>query len=115
MNRYYNNVYGFISWNEFKYTDFTPNWVLKLLEGAALEIPIRYSSNVKRDNPLVIVTSNISLTEHIQRRYRQEPALIALAKQNLLNQRIIELYVPVSMFFLQKLLFAATKEPSATI
>lgn len=104
LNRYYNSVYGFISWNEFKYTDFSPTWVLKLLEGLDLQIPIRYSSNVKRDNPLVIATSNMSLTEHIQRRFKDQPSLIAMAKSNLLNQRIVQIHVPVPMFFMQKLL-----------
>ena len=107
LNRYYNNVYGFISWNQFKYTDFSPNWILLLLEGANLQIPIRYSSNVKRDNPLIIATSNISLKQHIQRRFKDQPKLISLAKSNLINERITEVYVPVHMFFLQKLLVPA--------
>ena len=107
LNRYYNKVYGFISWNQFKYTDFSPNWVLKLLEGLDLQIPIRYASNVKRDNPLVIATSNMSLTEHIQRRFKDQPKLISMAKSNLLNERIVEVYVPVPMFFMQKLLVSS--------
>ena len=107
LNRYYNHVYGFISWNEFKYTDFSPTWVLKLLQGLDLQIPIRYSSNVKRDNPLVIATSNMSLSRHIQRRFKDQPELITMAKSNLLNQRIVQVYVPVPMFFMQKLLLPA--------
>ena len=104
LNRYYNNVYGFISWNQLKYTDFSPNWVLKLLQGTNLQIPIRYSSNVKRDNPLIIATSNMSFTQHIQRRFKDDSILIQMAKANLINQRIVEIFVPVPMFFLQKLL-----------
>lgn len=104
LNRYYNNVYGFISWNQFKYTDFSPTWVLKLLQGLDLQIPLRYASNIKRDNPLIIATSNMSLSYHIQRRFRDQPALIEMAKSNLLNQRITQVYVPVPMFFMQKLL-----------
>lgn len=108
LNRYYNNVYGFISWNQFKYTDFSPNWVLKLLEGLDLQIPIRYASNVKRDNPLIIATSNMSLSQHIQRRFKDQPKLIEMAKSNLLNERIVEVYVPVNMIFMQKLLVPQT-------
>lgn len=104
LNRYYNKIYGFISWNEFKYTDFTPTWILQLLEGANIEIPLRYSSNIKRDNPLVLVTSNMSLSEHIERRFKTQPNLITMAKSNLLNERIVQIYVPVPMFFMQKLL-----------
>ena len=108
LNRYYNHVYGFISWNEFKYTDFSPTWILKLLQGLDLQIPIRYASNVKRDNPLVIATSNISLTKQIQRRFKDQPDLIKLAKSNLLNERIVQVYVPVNMHFMQKLLVPKT-------
>ena len=104
LNRYYNHVYDFISWNEFKYTDFSPTWILKLLQGLDLQIPIRYNSNIKRDNPLVIATSNMSLTQQIQRRFKDQPELVAMAKSNLLNQRIVQVYVPVPMFFMQKLL-----------
>ena len=107
LNRYYNRVYGFISWNEFKYTDFSPTWVLKLLQGLELQIPIRYNSNIKRDNPLVIATSNMSLSKHIQRRFKDQPELIKMAKSNLLNERVVQVYVPVSMFFMQKLLVPA--------
>lgn len=111
LNVYFNRTYGFISWNEFKYTDFSPTWILKLLEGLDLEIPIRYNSNIKRDNPLVIATSNLSLTEHIERRFRDEPRLIEMAKSNLLGERIVEVYVPVPMFFMQKLLVSRSPLP----
>jgi len=107
LNRYYNNVYGFISWNEMKLSDFPDNWILKLLEGTRLEIPIRYSSNVKRDNPLIIATSNLPLTKHIERRFRGDDHLIRVSKSNLIDQRIAEVHVPVPMFFMQKLLVPA--------
>lgn len=110
LNRYTNNVYGFISWNQMKYTDFSPNWVLKLLEGADLQIPIRYSSNIKRDNPLIIATSNLSLSQQIQRRFHGQPSLQRMAKSNLLDERIVEVYVPVKMFFLQKLIISACED-----
>ena len=104
LNRYYNNVYSIISWNQAKYSDFSPTFVLKLFQGLPVQIPIRYSSNIKRDNPLIIATSNMSLTSQIERRFKDQPHLIAMAKSNLLNERIVQIFVPVPMFFMQKLL-----------
>ena len=107
LNSYYNKIYGFISWNEFKYTDFSPTWVLKLLQGLPLQIPIRYASNIKRDNPLIIATSNFSLEYHIRRRFKGEQLLIDTAMSNLIDQRITQVHVPVEMHFMQKLLLPA--------
>ena len=104
LNRYYNHVYSIISWNQAKYSDFSPTFILKLFQGLPVQIPIRYSSNIKRDNPLIIATSNMSLTSQIERRFKDQPHLITMAKSNLLNERIVEVQVPVPMFFMQKLL-----------
>lgn len=104
QNRYTNNAYGFISWHEFVYTAYPHVSLVKLFEGLDLQIPVRYSSNIKRDNPLIVMTSNISLSEHIEREYKGDPRLTSVAKSSLVNQRISEVYVPVPMFFMQKLL-----------
>lgn len=111
LNRYSNNTYGFISWHEFKYTDFTPNWVLLFLQGANVQIPVRYMSNIKRDNPLVVMTSNKSLKQHIDLRFSAKnfdtpqiaQDLRQTAYSNLINQRVTVVYVPVRMHFMQKL------------
>ena len=107
LNRYHNQSYSLITWNEFKYTDFSPTWVLQLLEGADVQIPIRYNSNIKRDNPLVIATSNLSLREHIRLRFKDDSHLRDIAYSNLIGERITEVEVPIPMFFMQKLIHPA--------
>ena len=103
INRYSNNKYGFILWNETKLTDFTHTWILEFLEGMPTSIPMRYNSCIKRDNPLVVMTSNLSLEQHIKNRYGDRLDLYNHAKQNL-GCRITDVHVPIPMFFMQKLL-----------
>ena len=111
LNRYYNNIYGFIRWNQMKMTDFSPTWILELLEGCVeLSIPMRYNSCIKRDNPLIIATSNLSLDAHLKLRFGDRPELYRIAAQNL-SVRIESVHVPVPMFFMQKLLIPKPSQP----
>ena len=106
LNRYSNRKYGFIVWNEVKLTDFTHTWILEFLEGMEVSIPMRYNTCRKTDNPLVYMTSNLTLDEHIRNRYRDNDYLYQHAVQNL-GARITAVEVPVPMFFMQKLLIKA--------
>jgi hypothetical protein len=103
LNSYKNNKYGFINWNEFKYSDFSPTWVLQFLEGCKVTIPMRWNACIKKDNPLIIMTSNLSLDEHISNRFSNNPRFLQIARDNL-NVRITNVHVPVPMYFMQKLL-----------
>lgn len=103
LNRYSNNKYGFILWNQTKLTDFSHNWILQFLQGIEVPIPMRYNSCIKRDNPLVMMTSNLTLDAHIKNRYKDRLDLYITATENL-GARITAVHVPVPMFFLQKLL-----------
>lgn len=106
LNRYSNNKYGFINWQQTKFTDFTHVWILKFLEGIETSVPMRYNSCIKRDNPLVMMTSNLTLEQHIKKRYKDQPDLYQHATENL-GARITAVQVPVPMFFMQKLLISA--------
>lgn len=107
LNRYSNNKYGFIVWNETKFTDFSHNWILQFLEGYQVAIPMRYNSCKKYDNPLVYMTSNLDLETHIRNRFKDDSFLYHHATQNL-GARITAVRVPVPMFFMQKLLISAS-------
>ena len=106
LNRYSNRKYGFIVWNEVKLTDFSPTWILQFLEGVEVPIPMRYNACKKSDNPLVYMTSNLTLDEHLRNRYREDEGMYRCAVENL-GARITAVEVPVPMFFLQKLLVPA--------
>ena len=103
LNRYSNHKYGFIIWNQVKFTDFSHTWILEFLEGVQVAIPMRYNACKKNDNPLIIMTSNLTLDQHISSRYKDQPDLYHHATQNL-GARITHVHVPVPMFFMQKLL-----------
>ena len=105
LNRYSNHKYGFIIWNEVKLTDFSHTWILQFLEGVQVPIPMRYNACSKRDNPLIIMTSNLTLDQHIAKRYSKDPFLYNHAVQNL-GARITAVHVPIPMFFMQKLLIS---------
>ena len=113
LNRYSNNKYGFIIWNQTKFTDFSHTWILEFLEGVQVAIPMRYNACKKNDNPLVIMTSNLTLDQHIMKRYRDQLDLYCHATENL-GARITPVHVPVSMFFMQKLLVPAPKVELST-
>ena len=103
LNRYSNGKYGFVLWNQMKLTDFTHTWILQFLEGMPVSIPMRYNSCIKRDNPLVAMTSNLPLEVHIKNRFGDNPYFHNHALQNL-GARITCVTVSVPMFFMQKLL-----------
>ena len=103
LNRYSNNKYGFIVWNQVKLTDFSHNWILQFLQGIQVAIPMRYNACKKNDNPLVYMTSNLTLDKHLRNRYKENPDLYHHSTQNL-GARITAVEIPVPMFFMQKLL-----------
>lgn len=106
LNRYANNKYGFIVWNQVKLTDFTHTWILEFLQGVQVAIPMRYNACKKNDNPLVYMTSNLTLDKHLRNRYKDRPELYKHATQNL-GARITAVHVPEPMFFMQKLLVSS--------
>ena len=71
-------------------------------------IPMRWNACKKYDNPLVIMTSNLTLDQHIAKRYADSPDLYTVASQNL-GARITNVSVSTPLFFMQKLL---VPEPS---
>ena len=108
LNRYSNGKYGFIIWNQTKFTDFTHTWVLQFLQGVQVPIPMRYNACKKSDNPLVLMNSNLPLEDHIAHRFGRpglSASLLNTAIKNL-GARITAVHLPpgTDLFFLQKLL-----------
>lgn len=108
LNRYSNHKYGFIVWNEVKFTDFSHTWILEFLEGIEVAIPMRYNSCLKRDNPLIIMTTNLSLHDHMVLRYGDSTAMYTHAMANL-SARLTNIVLPqgANIFFMQKLIVPA--------
>lgn len=102
---YRSQVYQLISWNEAKLTSYSYDTVLKVLEGSKVDLPQKGSSTLKYDNPLVIMTSNLTLEQMIKVKFGYNSDYVSMAKANL-SVRIENVIVPkgYTLFLLQKLL-----------
>ena len=100
-------VYKLIFWNEAKLTTYSYDTILKVLEGSKVDLPYKGGSVLKYDNPLVIMTSNMTIQQMIQQKFSYDSKLRAMARQNL-SVRVQKVIVPKSfnLFLLQKLLIS---------
>lgn len=102
---YKSQVYDVIFWNQAKLTSYSYDIILQLLDGSPVMLPSKGSSHKKIDNPLVIMTSNMTLNEMIRQKFRTNPSYIPMSQQNL-SVRITNVVVPrgFDLFLIQKLL-----------
>ena len=102
---YRDGVYPLFSWDQFRlkggmsHTD-----LLKFLQGSPMDLQYKGGSSLRRDNQLVIMTSNMSLDEHIKLKFK-DVRQRQLARSNL-RSRIEQVVVPVKydLFLLQRLI-----------
>ena len=102
---YKSEVYHLIYWNQAKLTSYSYDTILKVLEGSKVDLPQKGSSTLKYDNPLVVMTSNLTLQQMIQQKFSNNLQYQQMAKKNL-AVRIKNVIVPegLTLFLLQKLL-----------
>ena len=98
-------VYKLIYWNQAKLTSYSYDTILKVLEGSQVDLPYKGGSVLKYDNPLVIMSSNLTLNQMIQQKFGYNPSYVQMARKNL-AVRIQNVIVPhgYNLFLLQKLL-----------
>ena len=103
--KYQSDVYHMIYWNEAKLTSYSYDTILKLLDGSPLDLPSKGSVSRKVDNPLIIMTSNLTLEQMIQQKFYYNKNYIDMARRNL-AVRVQNVIVPegYNLFLLQKLL-----------
>ena len=101
---YRSGVYHMILWNEAKLTSYSYDTVLKLLEGSYVDLPVKGGVAPKRDNPLIVLTSNMTLEQMILQKFHYSKSLQDMARSNL-SVRIQNVVVPqgYDLFLLQKL------------
>ena len=103
--RYTDGVYPLISWNQFKLKGgMTHTTLLKYLEGYPIDLQYKGGSSLRRDNQLIIMTSNMTLQQHIQAKFK-DALQRSLARDNL-RARIQQVVIPKDddLFLLQKLI-----------
>ena len=102
---YKSQIYDIIYWNEAKLTSYSYDTILQLLDGSPVMLPSKGGGHKKIDNPLVIMTSNMTLEQMIQQKFFYNKKYQDMAKQNM-SVRITNVVVPPNydLFLLQKLL-----------
>ena len=105
---YKSDVYAGIYWNEAKLTSYPYDVILQLLDGSVVMLPAKGSGHKKVDNPMVLMTSNMTLNEMIRQKFYYNKEYIKMAKENL-SVRIENVIVPkgLNLFLLQKLLVSS--------
>lgn len=108
--KYKSCVYDVIFWNEMKLTSYRYDTILKLLEGSYVMLPDKGTCHKKMDNPLVIMTSNLTMDQHIKIKFGYNNHYYNTAKMAL-DCRVTNVIVPegYSLFLLQKLLIPTDK------
>ena len=103
--KYQSDVYHCIYWNEAKLTSYSYDTILKLLDGSPLDLSNKGSVSRKIDNPLIIMTSNLTLEQMIQQKFGYSKDYMGMARSNL-DVRVQNVIVPskYNLFLLQKLL-----------
>ena len=91
--RYKAGVYSLMSWQEFKLSTFSYNDLLQHLDGSDIQLQWKGGSIIKRDNPLVYMTSNLTLDQHLIHRFGKNPSFLETARQNL-PPRLIQVIIP---------------------
>lgn len=102
---YKSDVYHCIYWNEARLTDYAYNIILQLLDGSPVMLPFKGGGHKKVDNPLIIMTSNMTLDQMIQQKFGYSTSLMQMARKNL-AVRIQNVIIPegFDLFLLQKLM-----------
>ena len=102
---YKSDVYACIFWNEAKLTSYSYEIVLQLLDGNPTMLPAKGGGHKKVDNPLIIMTSNMTLDQMVVQKFSYSKAYQGMARKNL-AVRVENVIVPqgYDLFLLQKLL-----------
>ena len=111
--KYQSDVYQCIYWNQMKLTSYSYDTILKILDGSPLDLPSKGGSSRKIDNPLIIMTSNMTLNQMIVQKFNYSKDLQSMARQNL-SVRLTNIVVPkgLDLFVLQKLLVSSSSTKS---
>ena len=102
--RYRSGVYKMILWDQFNLRSMPYPDLLKFLQGLSMDLQYKGGSTLRTDNQLVIMTSNMTLQQHICSRFQDQNAR-QKSRANL-RARVQQVILPpgVHLFILQKLI-----------
>lgn len=101
---YCDGVFKLLRWDEFSLKVYPYPQLLRMLEGISITLPIKGGHVPRRDNQLIIMTSNLTLQQHICNKFKAVAGR-QYARLNL-APRVTEVIIPqdVNLFLLIKLL-----------
>ena len=106
---YQSDVFKLIIWNEFDLRRLAYPTLLKFLQGLRMDLPIKGSHVTRSDNPLIFLTSNLTLDELICKRFSSQQNRVK-SRANL-AVRIDEIDIgQTPIFMLTKLLVSPTED-----
>lgn len=91
FDHYENDLYQWILWDEFRLTGQNTEFLKRLFAGDEMRLPVKGSHAYKKDNPLVVLTSNFSLQTHVWRKVRNKT--LRVIELEALEARIHEIEV----------------------
>ena len=105
---YKSEVYSIIFWNQARLTSYPYDTILQVLDGAPVMLPAKGGGHKKADNPLVFMTSNMTLEQMVRHKFGHNSEFQTMALQNL-RARVRNVVVPahLDLFLLQKLIVPA--------
>lgn len=111
---YQSDVFKLIIWNEFNLKRLQYPTLLKFLEGLRMDLPIKGSHVTREDNPLIYLTTNMSLEQLICSRFSSENNR-QLSRANL-SARIEQVNIGATpIFFLVKLLVSPLEDVTSVL
>lgn len=108
--QYANGVSDIIIWNEWDIKLMSRSDLLLFTEGEVVDLRVKYTKAVKKDRPLIVLTSNDTWRNQVNRRYAYDHAQCETVLAAL-NTRIQEFdFGDTSIWWLTKLFVATTDD-----
>ena len=106
---YESDIFKIIFWDQMDLRKFAYPTLLKFLQGLRMDLPIKGSHTTRTDNPLIYMTSNLTLEQHVSSRFSSQENR-GRARANL-RVRIDEINIKnAPVFFLEKLLVSPLQD-----
>lgn len=101
---YKDQVYKLLKWDEFTLRIYPYDMLLKLLEGQTMSLPVKGGHVPRRDNQLIIMTSNLTLDRIICHKFKTREDILSASAN--LKPRITQVRIPrkYDLFLLCKII-----------
>ena len=108
--KYTNGINELIVWNEWDIRSMSRSDLLLFTEGEIVDLKVKYTKAVKKDRPLILLTSNERYLKQVRRKFNYDPDQRQIVSEAL-AVRIVELdFKDTPIWFLTKLFVPTTED-----